>query len=82
MGTIHALFKDRAFEPERLHQMGEAFDLVKCAMPRADADEIAMVIIAAAQRGIADAATLTVKALASLTAAQPQHGRRFAGRSE
>jgi hypothetical protein len=76
MATIHALFKDRAFEPERLHQMGEAFDLVKCAMPGADADDIATVIIEAAQRGIADTATLTVKALASLAEAQPQRATR------
>lgn len=72
MATIHALFKDRAFEPERLHQMGEAFDLVTRAMPDAEADDIAMVIIAAAQRGIKDAPTLSLEALEILADAQPK----------
>ncbi len=66
MATIHSLFNDRAFDPERLRQMGEAFDLVKRAMPDADPDEIATVIVAAAQRGVADAPTLSADALARL----------------
>jgi hypothetical protein len=72
MATIHALFKDRVFDPERLHQMGEAFDLVKRAMPDVEADEIAMVIIAAAQRGVVDAPALSVEALETLADAQRQ----------
>jgi hypothetical protein len=72
MSTIHALFKDRAFDPERLHQMGEAFDLVKRAMPDVEADDIAMVIIAAAQRGVVDAPALSVEALEILADTQRQ----------
>ena len=67
VATIHSLFKDRAFEPELLQQMGEALDLVKRAMPDVTADEIALVIIAAAQRGVTDAAMLGAETLQLLT---------------
>ncbi len=70
MATVDALFKDRAFEPERLHQMGEAFDLVARAMPDVAAEEVAMAIIAAAQRGVADAPSLSVDALEALADAR------------
>jgi UDP-2,3-diacylglucosamine pyrophosphatase LpxH len=63
MGTIHALFRDRAFEPERLMVMGEAYDLVIKEMPKADSEEVAAVIIEMAQRGVMDAPTLATSTL-------------------
>ncbi len=44
MSNVHILFRDTAFQPEQLAEMGKAFDLVHRAAPECDKMEIAAAI--------------------------------------
>jgi hypothetical protein len=63
VAEIFHLFSDTTFDPERLHKMGEAFDIVSKALPGTSPEEIASHIIDLSRTGIADASVLAAQAL-------------------
>lgn len=63
MSNIFFLFQNTTFDPEELVCMGEAFDLVKKAMPDVDAYDVARAIIVVAQRGVVTGPAVAAGAL-------------------
>lgn len=63
MPHFSILLQNAAFDPEQLKQLGDAYDLVRKAMPEADAYSVARAIIGMAEGGITDTATLAARTL-------------------
>lgn len=63
MADIHVLFQNTTFDPDQLKRMGDAYDLVRRALPDADSYNIARAIIGMAEGGIVDTGTLAARTL-------------------
>lgn len=67
MTNIFFQFKNATFSPEELIRMGEAFDLVKRAMPETDQYDIARSLLVASQQGVRSTGELAAGAMDLLT---------------